>query len=77
MYRRSASTKNITEEEVTSPTFATESVFITTTIDNFENRDVATVDLPGAFLHTDIDPKDDTINMVLQGEFTKLTEMRV
>ena len=64
--------KVFAKEEVASPTVATDSVFITATIDTFENRDVATVDLPGAFLHTEIDPNDDTVHMVLQGELTEL-----
>ena len=51
---------------------ATESVFITATIDAFENRDVATVDLPGAFLHTEVDPNDDITHMVLHGELAEL-----
>ena len=51
---------------------ATESVFITATTDEFENRDVATVYLPGAFSHTDINPNNNILHMVLQGELTKL-----
>ena len=54
-----------TKEEVASLTVATESVFITATIDAFENRDVATVDMPGAFLHTKVDPSDNIVHMVL------------
>ena len=51
---------------------ATESVFITATIDTFENRDVATVDLLDTFLHTNVDPNDDTVHMVLQEELAEL-----
>ena len=61
-----------TKDEVASPTVATESVFITATIDAFENRDVATVDLPGAFLHTEVDPNDDIVHMVIRGELAEL-----
>ena len=45
--------KLFTKEESTSPTVAIENVFLTATIDAFEGRDVATCDIPGAFLHTD------------------------
>ena len=37
-------------------------------IDAFENRDVATVDLPGSYLHTEVDPNDDIVHMVLGRE---------
>ena len=50
--------KVFTKAEVTSPTVATESLFITAIIDAYKNCDVATVNLPGAFMHTDTDPKD-------------------
>ena len=48
-----------------SPIVATESVFATATIDAFENGDVATVDLPVAFLYTKVDLSDDTVHMVI------------
>ena len=59
--------KDSTKEEGVSHTVVTESVFITATIGAFENRAVATVDLPGAFLHTNINPNDITVHMVLRG----------
>ena len=59
-HRRKVSIK----EEVASPTVATESVFITANINTFDNRDVATVDLLGALLHTEEDPNDDIFHMV-------------
>ena len=37
--------------ETASPTAMMESIFVTTTINSKEQRDVATIDLPGAFLH--------------------------
>ena len=48
----------------TSPTVATESIFITTIIYAKEERDVAILDLPGAFLHAD---QDESIHMVMRG----------
>ena len=46
------------KEETCSPTAATESVFITALLDAQEGRDVAHVDIPGAFLQTEA--SDDT-----------------
>jgi hypothetical protein len=37
------------------PTVATESVFLTTVIDALEGRDVAVLDVPGAFMQADMD----------------------
>jgi hypothetical protein len=34
-----------------SPTLALESVFVTSTIDSRESREVVTINIPGAFLH--------------------------
>ena len=45
----------INQEDSTSPTVSTEALLITLMIDANENRDVATADVPGAFLHSDID----------------------
>jgi len=43
------------KEEATAPTIATEAVFLTAIIDAHENRDVAIVDIPGAFMQADMD----------------------
>ena len=43
------------KDEATSPTVATEAVFLTAVIAALEGRDVAVVDVPGAFMQTDID----------------------
>ena len=43
------------KEEATSPTIATEAVFLTAVIAALEGRDVAVVDVPGAFMQTDLD----------------------
>jgi hypothetical protein len=52
------------KEDVTSPTVAVESVFLTCLIDASENRDIATVDIPGAFLQADM---DETVHIKLVG----------
>jgi hypothetical protein len=36
---------------VASPTVALELLFVTSTIDARESREVVTIDIPGAFLH--------------------------
>jgi Reverse transcriptase (RNA-dependent DNA polymerase) len=45
----------ISSEDAASPTVATEAVFITAVIDGMENREVAVVDVPGAFMQVDMD----------------------
>ena len=52
------------KQETTSPTVATESVFITAIIDAHEGRDVAYFHIPGAFLHAE---SNEDITMVLKG----------
>jgi hypothetical protein len=47
--------ENINQENATSPTAATESIFLTATIDAEEGRDEMTVDIPNAFVQTDLD----------------------
>jgi len=42
---------HVTKEKAASPTVALESVFVTAAIDTKENREVVTIDIPGAFLH--------------------------
>ena len=57
------------KEETSSPTVMTESVFITAAIDAMEGRHVVTVDVPGAFMQTDVDEK---IHIRLEGPMVKL-----
>lgn len=59
----------INKEDASSPTVATESVFITSVIDAFERREVATVDVPGAFMQVDM---DELVHIVLKGTMAKL-----
>ena len=57
------------KQDTTSPTVATESVFITAVIDAHEGRDVACFDIPGAFLHADV---NEDITMVIKGRLAEL-----
>ena len=58
-----------TKEEASSPTVAIESVMISCTIDAKENRDVAIVDIPGAFMQADM---EDEVYMKLEGKMAEL-----
>jgi len=57
------------EEDAASPTVSIESLFITCAIEANEGRDVAVIDLPGAFLHADC---DDHVVMRFQGGLAEL-----
>ena len=46
----------IPQEDARAPTVSTEAVFMTAVIDAMENRTVAVVDIPGAFMQADMDP---------------------
>ena len=46
----------IEKSQSASPTVATEAVFITAVIDALERRVVIVADIPGAFMHSDMDP---------------------
>jgi hypothetical protein len=60
----------LTKQETSPPTVAIESVMLSCTIDAKERRDVATtVDIPGAFMQTDM---EDTVHMVLEGTMAEL-----
>jgi hypothetical protein len=53
----------------TSPTVAVESLMITATIEAHEGRDVAVVDVPGAFLAADM---DEYVLMTIKGRLAEL-----
>jgi hypothetical protein len=61
--------EHTTKEEASSPTVAIESVMLSCVIDAKENRDVGTVDLPGAFMQADM---DSTVHMKLEGKMAEL-----
>jgi hypothetical protein len=53
----------------TPPTLSLEAVLITSTIDAYEERDVAIVDTPGAFLSADM---DEEVIMTIRGRLAEL-----
>ena len=60
-----------TKEETSSPTVTTESFFISATMDAAEGRDVAFVDVPGAFMHAKM-PEGEVVHIKLKGEMAML-----
>ena len=59
----------IPPEDATSSTITTEVVFLTAMIDTLENRDVAVIDIPGAFMQADM---DDEVIIHFEGKMTEL-----
>jgi hypothetical protein len=57
----------ISKEDATSPTVATESVLLSCIIDAAEERDVAVVDIPNAFIQTRIEDEQDMAIIKLRG----------
>jgi Reverse transcriptase (RNA-dependent DNA polymerase) len=57
------------KEEASSPTVAIKPVILSCVIDANENRNVATVDLPGVFMHADM---DEEVFMKLEGKMAEL-----
>lgn len=55
--------------ETSSPTVSTEALLMSCVIDAEEQRDVATCDVPGAFMQADIDEK---IHVVMEDELAEL-----
>ena len=59
----------IPQEDARVPTVSTEAVFMTAVIDAMENRMVAVVDIPGAFMQADMDPG---VYMRIEGAMAEL-----
>jgi hypothetical protein len=57
------------KEDASAPTVAIESVMLSCVIDAEEGRDVATVDIPGAFMQADM---DELVHMKLEGKMAEL-----
>jgi hypothetical protein len=51
----------ISKENVSSPTVATESVLLTSLVDAQENRDIAIVDIPNAFIQRVVEDDEDNV----------------
>ena len=57
----------IDREDAASPTAITDSILITSVIDTKQGRDVMTVDVPNAFVQTEIDQSGEKILMKIRG----------
>jgi hypothetical protein len=57
------------KEEASAPTVAIESVMLSATINAMEERDITTVDIPGAFTQADI---DEVVHIRLEGKIAKI-----
>ena len=60
------------KDYATSPTVSTHAIFLTGTIDAHKGCNVATMNLPGAFLHADV---DEDVTMVMEGRLVELMVM--
>jgi Reverse transcriptase (RNA-dependent DNA polymerase) len=58
-----------TKEDASSPTVAIDSLMLTCVIDAKENHDVATADIPGAFMQADM---DEVLYMRLEGKMVEI-----
>ena len=59
----------MTKEESSTPTVSIEAVLLTCVIEAKEGHDVATVDIPGAFMHADM---DELVHIKMEGEMADL-----
>ena len=57
------------KEDASSPTVSIEAVMLSAVIDAMEERDVATVDIPGAFMQADI---DEVVHVKFEGEIAEM-----
>ena len=62
----------LSKEDTSSPTVSTEGLMLSCMVDVMKDREVATVDIPGAFLQTDYDKVD--IHIKLEGAMVTLIE---
>lgn len=58
--------------ETSSPTASLAGIMLTCMIDTYEGRDVATVDIPGAFLQTKLPKGEDEMHVILDGRLAEL-----
>jgi hypothetical protein len=63
------------KSEAPSPTASPAGVMLTCVIDAFEERNVATCDIPGAFLQTKLPDHEEEIHVVLDGRMAELLAM--
>jgi hypothetical protein len=57
----------LSKEDSSSPTAATESMLLTSIVDVAENRNVAIMDIPNAFIQTRVENEKDRVIICIQG----------
>jgi hypothetical protein len=62
----------ISKENASSPTVATESVLLASLVDAQENRDIAIVDIPNAFIQTVVENNEDKVVMRIRGHMVDI-----
>ena len=62
---------SVEDEDKASPTASLRAILLTAIIEALEERDVATVDIPNAFLHSELSEEDQVI-MKLHGELAEI-----
>ena len=62
----------ISKEDASSPTVSTEAVLLTSTIDAREERDVATFDIPNAFIQTKCEREEDMAIIKIRGVLVEM-----
>ena len=62
----------IPKAEASSPTATLTGIMLTCMIDAYEKRDVATADIPGAFIQTKMPEEDRDVHVVLDGRMAEL-----
>ena len=60
------------KDQTSSPTISNKALFLTLTIDDKEVRDVATCDIPGAFIQTDMPEGADKVHSKLDRAMVEL-----
>ena len=61
----------ISKEEASSPTVAKEAVMLTVLIESQENRDVAAINIPNAFIQTRVEDENDMVTIRVRGELVQ------
>jgi len=59
-----------TKEDAHAPTVALEALILSCIIDAMEMRDIATIDIPGAFMQADMD--EEVVHLCLHGKMAEL-----
>ena len=65
-YNGKATREWITKEDKSSPTVLTESIKLTASVDAYEERDVASMDIPNAFIQTILPRKPDEERVIMK-----------